>query len=462
MKQPSYPLAKQIDYLESQHVFEHFADQPWAIFLDSAQQGHTGRYSFIASDPFLTIQSKNGKVETNNKQFTADPFEILKEQLNHFFLQTIPGLPPFQGGAVGYFSYELNQHIEKVPTNSDDMNFPDLVFGLYDVVLAFDQQEKKSWIFSSGFPETDEQKRIKRAEERITWLLNQIRHKKPIIPPNPPLQEKELIKSNFNKTEYEQAVTKALQYIYAGDIYQVNLSQRFTAKLPENLSSIQLYNRLRQINPAPFAAFLNYGDVVIASASPERFLKTQNNIVETRPIKGTRKRSNIIQQDRVLAEQLLQSEKDRAENVMIVDLLRNDLGRVCENVTVPILCELESYATVHHLVSVVTGKLLGHYDVVDLIKACFPGGSITGAPKIRSMEIIAELEPTARGPYCGSVAYIGFDGSMDSSIIIRTYAIKNNIVTFQAGGGIVADSDPEKEYEETLIKAQALCSALIQ
>jgi para-aminobenzoate synthetase component 1 len=253
-----------------------------------------------------------------------------------------------------------------------------------------------------------------------------------------------------------------IDYIYAGDIYQANLSQRFQTILPEGDSPFALYQRLRRLNPAPFAAYLNFGDIVIASASPERFLQLRGGWVETRPIKGTRPRGATPVEDKAHARELLASEKDRAENVMIVDLLRNDLSRVCRDhtVTVPELCVLESYATVHHLVSTVVGQLNPGATAIDLLRATFPGGSITGAPKIRAMEIIAALEPTQRGPYCGSIGYVGFDGNIDSSITIRTYAIKNNVVTFQAGGGIVADSDPAAEYEETLTKAGALMEAV--
>jgi para-aminobenzoate synthetase component 1 len=251
-------------------------------------------------------------------------------------------------------------------------------------------------------------------------------------------------------------------YILAGDIFEANISQRFSADLLDR--PFDLYRRLREINPATFSAYLAFDDTILASASPERFLKLTHGQVETRPIKGTRPRGKTAQEDQAFANELMKSEKDHAENVMIVDLLRNDLSRVCEDhsVQVPQLCGLESYPAVHHLVSVVTGKLTSKLTAVDLLRATFPGGSITGAPKIRAMEIIAEIEPTRRGPYCGSIGYIGFNGDMDTSIAIRTYAIKNNKVTFQAGGAVVVDSDPVDEYEETLTKARALKKALIE
>jgi para-aminobenzoate synthetase component I len=270
------------------------------------------------------------------------------------------------------------------------------------------------------------------------------------------------IRSDFTRPHYEAAVQRVIDYILAGDIFQANLAQRFSAELPEDLSPLDLYRRLRERNPVPFAAYLDFRDVVVASASPERFLKLQDGLVETRPIKGTRPRGLTPAEDGASARELLASEKDRAENVMIVDLLRNDLSRVCLDRTVltPEICALESFATVHHLVSTVTGELKPDMGPVDLLRATFPGGSITGAPKIRAMEIIAELEPTRRGPYCGAIGYIGFDRTMDLNIAIRTYAIKGRTVTFQAGGGIVADSDPAAEYEETIAKARALIAAL--
>jgi para-aminobenzoate synthetase component 1 len=280
--------------------------------------------------------------------------------------------------------------------------------------------------------------------------------------PTPEAHVTTRIASNFTRGGYEAVVQQVVDYILAGDIFQANLSQRFLADLPAELDGWSLYRRLRTRNPAPFAAYLRTGEVEIVSASPERFLKLADRRVETRPIKGTRPRGSTPEEDRRLGEELLASAKDRAENVMIVDLLRNDLSRVCRDHTVltPEICALESFATVHHLVSTVTGELRPGLDPVDLLRATFPGGSITGAPKIRAMEIIAELEPTQRGPYCGAIGWLGGDGWMDTSITIRTYAIKDRRVAFQAGGGIVADSDPAAEYDETLDKARALIEAL--
>lgn len=274
--------------------------------------------------------------------------------------------------------------------------------------------------------------------------------------------KKSIIHSNFDKEDYLKAIKKAIDYIFAGDIFQVNLSQRFESEIA--VTPFQLYKRLRSINPAPFAAFLNFEGVAVASSSPERFLMRSGNVVETRPIKGTRPRGRTPDEDRHLAQELLSSPKDRAENIMIVDLERNDLGRVCKygSVHVPELLTIEEYPTVFHLVSTIRGTVPPDKDNVDIVKACFPGGSITGAPKVRAMEIIDELEPTRRSIYTGAIGYLDFGGRMDLNIVIRTFIIKENRAYFQAGGGIVADSDPEAEYQETLDKARALMEAVSQ
>jgi len=321
----------------------------------------------------------------------------------------------------------------------------------------------RAWIFSSGYPLMTTDAREGRAKKRCEWLLNELKTI-PILAKTFSICDEIQIQTNFSKESYQSAVKKVKNFILEGDIFEANISQRFMLQLSKKVEAFNLFRRLYEMNPAPFSAYLFFGDTVLVSASPERFLKLTGDQIETRPIKGTRRRGKSQEEDLQIANELIASEKDQAENVMIVDLLRNDLSRVCEDhsVKVPKLCGLESYTTVHHLVSVVTGKLQAQYNAVDLLKAAFPGGSITGAPKIRAMEIIAEIEPTKRGPYCGSIGYIGFNGDMDTSIIIRTYAIKNNVVTFQAGGAIVVDSDPLLEYEETLTKVKALRSALIE
>jgi len=416
------------------------------LFLDSARKGKQGKYSFIAFDPF--------KILCKNKE---NPFPALEAALNQFHLPLIADLPPFQGGIGGMLGYECGGYLEKIPRSvKDDLCFPEILFGFYDLVIAWDHSLEKAWLFSSGFPLLEPVKRLERAKKRLSWAAQFLEAPRyaaksfQVIPPA-------AIQSPFTPETYQDAVQKVIDYIRAGDIFEANISQCFSATLPDFDSSM-LYQRLRHYNPAPFAAFLQAGKYAIASASPERFLKLHQGKVEARPIKGTRPRSADPVEDKAFAECLLASEKDRVENIMIVDLMRNDLSRVClpHTVKVPQLCELESFATVHHLVSAVEGELMPGYAALDLIKATFPGGSITGAPKIRAMEIIAELEPTVRGPYCGSVGYIGFNGECDFSITIRTYAIRDNFVTFQTGGAITVDSDPLEEYEETLAKAAAL------
>lgn len=464
--QDNFALVQEIPYQNPLEVFAHFAHEPAALFLDSAKfECQFGRYSFIAVDPFLLLTSKNGKITLGDQREIGDPFSVLQQYLQKFPLNTHPNLPPFQGGVAGYFAYDLGRHLEKIPpAKLDDMQFPDLILGFYDVVLAFDQQAQRAWIFSSGYPELDIKQRQARAEMRCNFYTKKIATvaKSCVIKRDSFCTHNEL-KSNFTKEAYEVMVQNAIDYIFAGDIFQTNISQRFSAPFPVERSNFELYCKLRRYNPAAFAAYLNFGDIVIASASPERFLKLNHHTVEARPIKGTRPRGNNDQEDLRLRIELAESEKDKAENTMIVDLMRNDLSRVCcdHSVQVPQLCAIESFATVHHLVSVVEGQLKTDISAVDLLRATFPGGSITGAPKIRAMEIIAELEPTARGPYCGSIGYIGFDGTMDLSITIRSYVVKNKVVTFQVGGGVVADSTPQTEYEETLTKAAALQHVLI-
>jgi para-aminobenzoate synthetase component 1 len=443
--------------------FTRFAGAPYAALLDSAKiMDRFGRYSFLAVDPFSVLEAKDGHIRLDGRSFEGDPFTVLAERLGATPLMHRAGLPPFQTGAVGFLSYDLCHHLERLPRpRADDMQFPDLAIGFYDVIAAWDHRDRRAFVLSSGWPAQDPSGRRRRAVQRAEWLAAQLSVRPSGVSEQCHRAAPD-IQSNFDRHDYEAAVRRVIEYILAGDIFQANLTQRFRCRMPEDLKPFALYRRLMAINPAPFAAYLNFGDTVIASASPERFLSLRNGWVETRPIKGTRPRGRTAEDDERLATELLASEKDNAENVMIVDLLRNDLSRVCRDgsVTVPELCALETYATVFHLVSTVVGEMRPGLGAVDLLRASFPGGSITGAPKIRAMEIIAELEPTQRGPYCGSVGWFGFDGGMDTSIVIRTYAIKDGWVTFQAGGGIVADSDPAAEYEESLAKAQALIRAL--
>jgi para-aminobenzoate synthetase component 1 len=427
-----------------------FVDCPGLVFLDSAlRHDSLGRYSFIAADPVHRLVTRGTATLIDGVPFEGSPFDAIGHLLARYPLEQVPDLPPFQTGLAGQFGYGLRHYVEAVPAHArGDHGFPDLELGWYDVVVAVDHRENRAFVFASG----------ENAEARTEWALarldGQARFGLPDweIAPEPDL----------TADQYRRAVRRTIDYIEAGDIYQANITQRFHADLPQGFDRLALYDELRRQNPATFAAFIDFGATAVLSSSPERFLKVEAGVIETRPIKGTRPRGSNAAQDAALARELLASEKDRAENLMIVDLLRNDVGRVARlgTVQVPVLIGLETYATVHHLVSVVTAALDDGKSAVDLLRAAFPGGSVTGAPKIRAMEIIAELEPTERGPYCGAIGYLSAGGAMDSNIVIRTMLIDGDRISFQVGGGIVADSDPQAEWQESLTKAKALIQTL--
>ncbi|MHB1425079.1 MAG: aminodeoxychorismate synthase component I [Gemmataceae bacterium] len=456
------------------------ASLPHLLFLDSPDaHSSLGRYSYVMADPFRWLSVRRGQIRGEDEdQGQVDPFAVLDEQLKHWHVETVAGLPPFQGGAAGLFGYDLCHHIERLPRPSrDEFETPDLALGFYDWVVAFDRVQRRAWIVSTGLPEVEPKRRRHRALQRLCAVQSRLTDsgvtsgaatvREWLCPPSLtfaaryPLAGIPGVFSNFDRAGYLAAARRAIEYIHAGDCFQVNLSQRLVHRA--TVPPLELYGRLRERNPAPFAAYFDLGDFALVSASPERFLRIEEGRVETRPIKGTRPRGSTLEEDARQRDELLHSAKDRAENVMIIDLLRNDLGRVCSygSVRVPAVCRLESYRTVHHLVSEVVGRLRPGLGPIDLLRAAFPGGSVTGAPKVRAMEIIAELEPTARGPYCGSLGYIGFDGSMDANILIRTFTIGRGWMQFPVGGGIVADSTPEAEYEETLHKAEGLLRALV-
>lgn len=453
-------------------IYEALQGEPLSFFLDSGMSHQRlGRYSFVGADPFLVFRSKGRQLEIEEggeiRVMEGNPFDVLQQLLRRYQLPRLEGFPPFLGGAAGYFAYDLGEHLEVLPSRSrDDLGLPDCYLGFYDTVVAIDHQAGRTYLCSSGLPETEARRAERRAAGRWEQVMERLEQRyrtvdnRAAVGPGSGMLPAGTVHSNFTREEYCQAVRRAKEYIAAGDIYQVNLSQRLWAET--QLTPLELYRRLRRINPAPFAAFLDLEGVKVASASPERFLKVTGRQVETRPIKGTRPRGRDPESDRRLREELWNSEKDRAELVMIVDLERNDLGRVCEygSVRVPELFCLEEYATVFHLVSTVVGTLRPGLDVVDLLKASFPGGSITGAPKIRAMEIIDELEGIKRGIYTGAIGYLSFSGDADLNIVIRTFVLVGNRAYFQVGGGIVADSDPEAEYQETLDKARALIQAL--
>ncbi len=480
------PLAEELPSgIDAWDAFLSMADLPGAIFFDSAtRHPRLGRYSFVVADPFDTLTWRRGD--------PGNPFTILSLKLSEYSASPAPGadradlfpeLPPFRGGAAGLFGYGLSHAVEELPAfRFDEFGPPDLMVGLYDLVLAFDHALEKGWIISQGFPERDLSLRRHRARQRIEEVRARISRPVPkpddvdaairsreenettlplsALAPSFELAGMTRVLSDFSPAGFQEAVSKAIEYIYSGDVFQVNLAQRLIS--PQTTGPLQFYSRLRRRNPAPFSGFFHLGEFSLASASPERFLRVVGDQVQTRPIKGTRPRGRTQEEDQRIRKELRESQKDQAENVMIVDLLRNDLSRVCRpfSVNVPSLFELETYETVHHLVSEVQGQLKAGKGPLDLLPAAFPGGSVTGAPKVRAMEIIAELEPAARGAYCGSLGYIGFDGIMDSSILIRTVTLGKGWLQFPVGGGIVARSDPKKEFDETLYKAAGILRAI--
>jgi para-aminobenzoate synthetase component I len=447
---------------------EQLSGLPYRMFLDSAQHSSSlGRYSFVAADPAALVR-RGGEA-------AGDALDDIRRLLAPRAAQAIPGLPPFQTGALGYLAYEWGRTLERISApRYDDLGLPDVVFGIYDWTIAWDHEASRAWVIARdeankrraldlvGDPEKIAQPSDTSAAAPPVAVC-----KSPERPPSYPVEADWIdsrlgLRSSFTHAGYLDAVNRVREYIYAGDIFQANLSQRFEAALVE--SPWELYRRLRTRNPAPFAAFIELPESAVLSASPERFMRVDAiGRVETRPIKGTRPRCVSPEHDAALGRALTESAKDRAENLMIVDLIRNDLSRVCEPGTVRVreLFALEHFATVHHLVSTVVGTLSPGLDGLDVLRASFPGGSITGAPKIRAMEIIAELERSVRGVYCGAIGYLSVTGELDTNIAIRTALARDGRVYLNAGGGIVADSDAEQEYQETFHKARGIIDALV-
>ncbi len=425
------------------------------FFLDSSlNTGPLGRYSFLGLEPFHILKTRH-----------KDPFLRLREALGRYKISLPKNNLPFLGGAVGYLSYDLGLALEKKVEArvKADTGIPDCFFAFYNKAVIIDHLKKLLYIFSAGFPESGYRTGKLLCEEnfkKIYALISRIHPQKPGAEKGGCKNRRTALKSNFSKEEYLAAVKKAKQYIKEGDIYQVNLSQEFSARI--NFSAFEIYKRLRQVSPSYFSAYLDCADFQVLSSSPERFLCVKDNIVTTRPMKGTRPRAKDKSEDKRFKKELLASIKDRAELMMIVDLERNDLGRVCayNSVRVDALRNLEEYNTVFQTTASITGRLYKDKDRIDLLRACFPGGSITGCPKIRAMEIIDELEPHRRSVYTGCLGYLSFNGNMDFNILIRTILKKDNTVKFGVGGGIVADSVPEEEYRETLVKARAMKEAI--
>ena len=448
-------LVTGIPYREdSASLFEQLADRPWAVFLDSGRAAAGGRYDILAADPYVTLVTRGGMTEIRSARGARlspeDPFALLREQLGPRV--AAPAGLPFCGGAMGWFGYDLGRRIERLPELARDAErLPEMAVGLYDWAVVMDHQARRGWLVA--------QDRDPRTRQRWWELVR--RFCRP-----PPARRRQAFRttravcSNLDRERYAAAFRRIKAYIHAGDCYQVNFAQRFSA--PTEGDPWLAYRRLRELSPAPFSAYLNTPYAQVLSSSPERFLWLRDGRVETRPIKGTRPRGDSVEGDSALARELAASPKDRAENLMIVDLLRNDLGRVCApgSVRVPQLFQVESYSTVHHLVSTVAGRLAAGKDAAALLRASFPGGSITGAPKLRAMQIIEELEPHRRGVYCGAIGYLGFDGAMDTNIAIRTLVHGGGEIRCWAGGGIVHDSDLDQEYEETFHKAAAMLRLL--
>lgn len=458
------PLFREIPFQDPVGIYEKLKSKN-SVFLESAGGPPAiSRYSFICIDPYLVFKVKNGVIETEVKNTRSlsfrSPLKMLRELITEYRQEAITGLPPFQGGAVGMFSYDFVRYLERIPSQTfDDLEVPDAHFFFIDRVVAFDHMQKRCWIIVC--PEARETGNAGEAEYAIEQMHRRILNAADRRGEWRGTMEKIPVINETGKARYMEIVRKAKEYISAGDIFQANLSLRFCAEIGE-ADPWAIYKTLKKINPSPFSSFADFGGYQVAGSSPERLVRSSGRIVDTRPIAGTRPRGNNPSEDELLRAELLLNEKERAEHIMLIDLERNDLGRVSDYGTVHVdeLMVTERYSHVMHIVSNVKGILAEGKDCFDLIKAAFPGGTITGVPKVRCMQIIDELEPKRRGAYTGSLGYIGFNGNMDLNIIIRTFLIKEGRAYIQAGAGIVADSDPEREYYESLRKAEALIRAL--
>jgi para-aminobenzoate synthetase component 1 len=445
----SSPLPYQSD---ASAYFAALRDLPWPAWLDS---GGSGRYDILVAQPVSTLVTQGDQTEIRDSsgvRYSADdPFALVRKELG----EPIAPMPeiPFAGGALGYWSYDLARRDHPIPSIAQDAEqLPDMVIGVYDWAVVLDHQELSARLVS--------RQRYPATAKVLPQILERLGAHSLSAQSEAPFCVKGAISSNFTPVAYREAFDVVQKYLHAGDCYQINLAQRFVAQAFGD--AFEAYLELRRLSPAPYSAFLDWPQARILCASPERFLQVQQGRVETKPIKGTRARSAEAAEDARLAQELRHHPKDRAENLMIVDLLRNDLGKCCipGSVRTPKLFEVESFATVHHLVSTVEGQLQSGRDALDVLRGCFPGGSITGAPKQRAMEIIEKLEPHRRGVYCGAIGYVGHDGNMDTNIAIRTLVYSGNEIRCWAGGGLVADSQCDAEYQETLDKAAAMLELL--
>ena len=439
-------------------IVDCFGKIDHCMFLDSASNtSQMGKYSYLTANPFLVVKStaqyisviKNG----NEEKLEGNPWDILDKLISEYSYKTINSSFPFEGGAIGYWTYDLGRMLEDLPDISDKQyKYPEMTVGFYDWVIVQDHDLNSiTLVTSDNHPQMTSQ-------DRKEWVFEIINNNHELSHQTKRVET--TLESNFTVNDYKNSVVNVKNYLKEGDIYQANISQRFS--MPFEGDSWELYLKLRETNPGSFSAYISTPDLTILSSSPELFLSLNAREIKTRPIKGTKPRGMNLEEDQKLANELGNSVKDQAENVMIVDLMRNDLGKVSSigSVKVTELFELEKHPTVWHLVSTINSKLNPRYGPVDLLRQCFPGGSITGAPKIRAMEIIEEIEPDRRGVYCGSIGYIGFNGNMSTNIAIRTMTLEDNMIVFHSGGGIVSDSDPMSEYDETIDKARGLLNAL--
>jgi anthranilate synthase component 1 len=453
-------------------IFQKMKSNKFSYLLESAEgDGKLARYSFIGIDPFLVFQNKGLKIEIikEDKKIVLyeNPLLYLRKLFDNFKIIPTEGLPRFFGGGVGYFGYDMVRFIEKLPEKKIiDPEMPDCILIFARTTLVIDHLTHQLWIIiNNPIDELSKEAAYDEAVEQIERVIAQI--KKPL-----PLEElkkkgrknnrgdNNILKSNVTREEFIEKVKRAKEYILAGDIFQVVLSQCLTKKT--GLHPFEVYRSLRSLNPSPYMYYLNFGEIQVVGASPEPLVRLTDELVESKPIAGTRPRGKTEIEDIELEKEILEDEKERAEHTMLVDLARNDLGRICRPGTVRVrnFMKVEKFSHVMHLVSEVEGKIQPDKDTFDVLEACFPAGTVSGAPKVRAMEIIDELEPNCRGPYAGAVGYIGFNGNMDTCITIRTIIFKGNHAYIQAGAGIVADSIPKVEYKETLNKSMALLKAI--
>jgi para-aminobenzoate synthetase component I len=456
---PDYRIqSKSVPYTASHffHQYDHIAQQyKEHVILES---GRGGRYSIAAFNPWIVFSGKNNQLtiteEGSSTILEGNPLELMKNQMQKYHIPEVEGLPDFQGGAIGYLSYDYARYIEKLPALAkDDSGIPEVYFQLFKEWFVFDHQTDKLWLMA-----LTEKGQEKQSEEKLSAWLKQWEADVPAVEAEHKPATDEL-QVSMDEAEFIEAVEKVQQYIAQGDVFQVNLSVRQSK--PIESEALEVYRQLRKLNPSPYMGYLHTEDFQLVSGSPELLAKVKGSEVSTRPIAGTRSRGRTDEEDLQLANELINNEKERAEHVMLVDLERNDLGRVCKYGTVEVneFMVIEKYSHVMHIVSNVRGELAEGETWFDVVNATFPGGTITGAPKVRTMEIIEELEPVRRGPYTGSLGWFGFNGNMELNIIIRTMLIKDGMAHVQAGAGVVIDSIPANEYKESLKKAIALWKA---